>query len=341
MHSFEIINVNSKKWNEIVRSSFIHDFHHTAFYHTLENKHSAVMLYLEERNDFIALPLLIREIEGTEWFDATSVYGYCGPISNKRFTDLNLSIIKQFVNETKTYFQNNNIIAAFSRLHPLIDQRTVFNNFGTIEELNKTVSIDLTISPEVQRKQYRKSNKSELNQLRRKGFIIEEAKSKAEVDTFIAIYTETMDKVGAGAEYYFSNSYFHLFLKNSDFESKLLLAKFEGKIVAGAIFTISNKIMQYHLAGTSEEFMKDTPMKLILDEARLLGNTLNLQALHLGGGVGGQDSDSLFRFKSGFSKNFCQFSVWKQINDQEKYDFLVNQKSLGNSDNNYFPLYRS
>ncbi len=340
MHTFETIAATSKRWNEIVRSSFIYDFHHTAFYHTLENNHKAIMLYIEVNNDFIALPLIIRKIEGTKWFDATSVYGYCGPISNKKFSELNESIFEKFTKETGNYFEQNNIIAAFSRLHPLIDQNMAFKEFGAVVELNKTVAVDLTITPEEQKKQYRKSNKSELNQLRRKGFVVEEAQSPKDVDAFIAIYLETMNKVGAGKEYYFSEKYFHSFLKNTDFDSKLLLAKVEGKIVAGAIFTITDKIMQYHLAGSSEQYMKHTPMKLILDEARLLGNSLKLKTLHLGGGVGGEDNDSLFRFKSGFSKTFNQFSVWKRINDEDKYSFLVKKKSLQNSESNFFPLYR-
>lgn len=97
--------------------------------------------------------------------------------------------------------------------------------------------------------------------------------------------------------------------------------------------------MQYHLAGTAQGFITHTPMKLILDEARLLGNKLNLDFLHLGGGVGGSDEDSLFRFKSGFSKLRCQYQIWQLIIDNEKYDELV---AIKNTDKNseFFPLYR-
>jgi hypothetical protein len=159
----------------------------------------------------------------------------------------------------------------------------------------------LVLRTEEQKKQYRKSNKSELNQLRRKGFEVVEATTIDEIDKFVSIYHETMQRVDANSNYFFDYKYFYSFLKNPCFKSKLLLAKFNGEVSAGAIFTITNKIMQYHLAGTTEKYIKETPMKLILDEARLLANQLNLDYLHLGGGVGGSDEDSLFRFKSGFS----------------------------------------
>jgi hypothetical protein len=78
-------------------------------------------------------------------------------------------------------------------------------------------------------------------------------------------------------------------------------------------------------------------MKLILDEARLLGNQTTAKSLHLGGGVGGSDEDSLFRFKSGFSKDFKEFSVWKFIVNEEIYEDLSKDKVC----TDFFPLYRS
>src|SRR5690606_25754286 len=146
------------------------------------------------------------------------------------------------------------------------------------------------------------------------------------IERFIDIYYETMDRVNASSYYYFSRDYFHRFVHNKAFETKLLISKYQGKIIAGAIFTITKKIMQYHLAGTTNEYISLTPMKLILDEARLLGGQIGTEHLHLGGGVGGSDDDSLFRFKSGFSKNFKQFSVWKYVVDEEKYNLLVNTR---------------
>ncbi len=340
MPSFQVIEGSSTEWNKFLKNSLRYDFYHTQFYHSLENDGVPTILVATITENFIALPLIIRTIEGSEYRDATSVYGYCGPISNLSFEIIDTELMNYFKDQLRDYFKENNIISVFSRLHPLLDQTNVFEGFGELVDLNKTVSIDLTIPADEQRRVFRKSLKSELNQLRRFGFTIEEAKDKHEIDVFIDIYLSTMDKLGASAGYYFSREYFHSFLENKDFESKLLLAKLEEEIVAGAIFTVVGKIMQYHLAGTKQEFARQAPMKLILDEARLLGNSLNLQYLHLGGGVGGEDNDSLFRFKSGFSKDFYQFTIWKWIIDAEKYNELIKRRSLENSKSDFFPLYR-
>lgn len=192
------------------------------------------------------------------------------------------------------------------------------------------------LSADEQRKAYRKSLKSELNQLRKKGVVVVETTDKQDIDAFIDIYYETMDRVNATSNYYFSRDYFYNFLENEIFDSKLLVAKKENKVIAGAIFTLTDKIMQYHLAGTSEEFIRETPMKLILDEARLNGNESSAINLHLGGGVGGSSEDSLFKFKSGFSKDFKQFSIWKLIVNPQIYDEL----SANKTNTSYFPKYR-
>ncbi len=342
MNNFKIIELDDPIWRKYLDSSFRYDFHHTPSYHKIEKKMGdQVLLFVAEDNkDFIAFPLIIKEIPHSSHRDATSVYGYAGPISSRATSDLPQELIIHFQQKFIEYCTDHSIISVFSRLHPLIDQTSFFHGFGHLLSLNKTVSIDLTVPSDDQRRVYRKSLKSELNQLRRFGFTVEAAKDNQELESFIDIYHSTMDKLGASDNYYFSREYFYTFLENKDFECKLLVAKFEGEIVAGAIFTIVNGIMQYHLAGTSSELVHKAPMKLILDEARLMANSLNLKYLHLGGGVGGEDNDSLFRFKSGFSKNFYQFAVWKMVVDPLKYNEMVKNMELENSKSNFFPLYR-
>lgn len=344
---FKTIELSNPEWNNYIRSSYTYDFHHTSCLHHIEvkDKEKALLFAVQNGNDFLAFPIIIKPIEDTKYFDASSVYGYGGPIASKPFVELPLGIQLYFKNKFLNYCQQKNIIAIFSRLHPLIDHTLFFDGFGSVINLNKTVAIDLTLPIDEQRKAYRKSNKSEINQLRtKKGYTVKliEHSDKESIDSFIEMYHETMQRVAAKDFYFFDTQYFNSLLKNPCFNCNLLLAYNNGKMAAGAIFTETKKIMQYHLAGTKEDFIKDTPMKLILDEARLLGIEKGLIFLHLGGGVGGSDDDSLFRFKSGFSKNYFQFSVWNLIVNQAIYEELVANKAILSEDYpNYFPLYRA
>lgn len=339
MYKFAIIDKGQPEWSDVIKSANVYDFHHTSFYHSIDNHFNNKMFVAYHDKDFVALPLVIRPIEGTTFFDCTSVYGYAGLVTNRKDFNFEPEFKAFFKKSFNKYCLENSIISVFSRLHPLIDNASFFDGFGKVVNINKTIAIDLTLTPEIQRMQYRKSNKSEINQLKRKGFIVKEAESQEDIDAFVSIYYETMNRVNAAPGYFFSKEYFSAFLNNKDFESKLLLAKFDDKIIAGAIFTITKKIMQYHLAGTTEQYIRETPMKLILDEARLLGNKLGMESLHLGGGVGGSDEDSLFKFKSGFSDKQCEFKVWQYITDIIKYNEL--SKDIADKNSNFFPLYRS
>lgn len=340
MYSFRVIQSGDAEWDTIIKSSYLYDFYHTSFYHNIDNNYKSFLFYAGDKNDFIALPLVLRPIEDSPWFDFTSVYGYCGPVLSKSVEELPDDLISFFEHQFNLHCKENDIVSAFSRLHPFINQKPILQNLGDVLDLNKTVSIDLTLPPEIQRRHYNSSCKYEINRLIRNNFIVTSAESENEIDAFVSIYYETMDRVQASKHYYFSKDYFYTFLRNNSFGSKLLLAKFEEEIVAGAIFTYTDKIMQYHLAGTSKKYMALTPMKLLIDSARHIGNEMGLQYLHLGGGVGGSDEDSLFRFKAGFSDFYYQFSVWRYITDQEKYDHLVSKKTEQLSDSSFFPLYR-
>ncbi len=343
MNSFSVIGITDEKWPELIAQSNQYDFYHTQAYHTLEKGGDPLLFVARYGTSFLALPLILRKISQTDFKDCTSAYGYCGPVSNLDFKDVPPELFAYFRIELNRYFKEQNIVTAFSRLHPIIIGDELFANFGTIRNNNKTVAIDLGLPPAEQVKQYRRSVKSEINQLKiKKGYKVIDANSEQDIKAFIAIHQQTMNRVNARKNYFFEYEYFYNFLNNKCFTSKLLLAIKDGEIAAGAIFTITGTIMQYHLAGTQEEYIPDAPMKLILDEARQIGNQWGLKHLHLGGSVGENDDDPLFRFKAGFSDVRFRSRVWQYIVDEEKYVglnklFKPNVEKSGN----YFPFYRS
>lgn len=70
-----------------------------------------------------------------------------------------------------------------------------------------------------------------------------------------------------------------------------------------------------------------------------------MKTFYLGGGVGSGE-DNLYKFKAAFNKNSnYQFSIGKQVFDQEKYDELVKIRKESDSSfdesSHYFPLYRA
>ena len=202
------------------------------------------------------------------------------------------------------------------------------------------VNIDISQNPEIQRQNFQKRLKTHINKSRR-NCSIREVSTPEDLEKFISIYHENMGRVNAKKYYYFDDDYFKKMLKSKDFKSEILLAinNDTDEVIAGSIFIITNNIVQYHLSGTKNEFLDLMPTKLLIDEMRFKATELGLKFFNLGGGLGGLDDDSLFRFKSSFSKDFKDFKLWKLIVNEAVYSKLVLELNV-KEDSGYFPLYR-
>jgi hypothetical protein len=337
---FRVINLNDSDWDYIIKMAVQHDFHHTSCYHSLELKKSEVasMFVLESGLNFIALPLIISPIFPTSYFDARSVYGYSGPLFSR---SVSVEMFNIFKFEFTRYCEMNNIVSVFSRLHPQIDSSIFFENFGTLKYVGKVVFMDLRESPDKQRAHYASSNKNQINKLKRDNFTFEilDISEIKNVEEFIGVYNENMTLVNANQNYYFSLDYINKFLNNHCFDKLLLAVRKDSKICCAGIFTIVDGIMQYHLSGTKNEYRKFRPMKLLLDEARLLANDRNLHTFNLGGGY--TANDSLFEFKKSFSNFTTNYYVWNYIVNIEIYKQLVEELTISvNMESDFFPLYR-
>ena len=337
---FEVIT-NKEGWDEALKEINYYDFYHTYDYHMLskaENETPILLKYVEN-NIIIALPLLIRKIENTNYKDATSVYGYAGPISK------NLSFgfdNTQFQEKIKKYFETNNFVSVFSRLNPFIPgQCRALINLGSLTKQGKVVNIDLKQDIDIQRQNFQNRLKTHINKARR-CCTIKRASSEEGLQKFMDIYYENMDRVHAKKSYYFTKDYFQKMVSSQDFKSEVLLAidNESGETIAASQFVMTNNIVQYHLSGTKNDFLHLTPTKLLIDEMRLIASEKGYTYFNLGGGLGGKDDDSLFNFKASFSKDFKDFFLWKFICNQEVYDKLILKKGV-DTDSNFFPLYRS
>lgn len=343
-----MIKIIKKKidWGSIIDFSDDSDFYHTYDYHYLSKKDNETPILIEytEGDKIITLPLFIRKIEGTEYFDATSVYGYAGPTTSNINDKFDNSLFKK---ELHSLFLQKNIISVFSRLNPFVhDQENILKGLGQIASLGKIVCIDLTKDLDQQKADYHKRLRTYINKAR-KQCSVRLAKSAGDIEEFIAMYYENMERVKADESYFFGKEYFYKLLNTKEFETDLLLAIHNDsqEIIGGAMFIKKNKIVQYHLSGAKEEFLALNAIKLVIDEMRIRASNENYTFLNLGGGVGTKE-DSLFYFKTGFSKDYKTFKLWKYIVNEKIYEDLVLKKhpkefaNVHKSCDDYFPCYR-
>lgn len=339
-----------QEWKGVLARVAQHDFYHMVEYHRVAEERGEGSAHLFAYHDgayTIALPLLLRPVEesgGKVWSDATSVYGYAGPIASH--AAMPASVVRSFQKALKEALAALGVVAVFSRLHPLIPQWGILAGLGDCRPEGETVSIDLTLPPEEQRARYRSSLRTRINKLRRGGLVCLRDGEKSHLPEFTEIYHQTMRRVKAHSSYFFEPEYFTRLARGLGSALELFVVTVDGVAIAGGLFGICDGIVQYHLGGTCDSFLKLGPMSLLFDTVRLWAIDEGARVVHLGGGVGSKE-DSLFHFKAGFSDRRHTFPTWRWVIEPGAYRELCDRSARRNleravqwASGDYFPQYR-
>ena len=349
-----IISVSEpEKWREWLANTGRYDFYDLPEYHALAQERGegeALLLAFEQEDTGILLPLLLRPLNlvdgleqvGAGLFDATSVYGYSGPLLSDEAPSASLAAAFQFA--LGQWTRSRGIVSIFSRLHPLRSGGEVLSGLGEIRVHGPTVSIDLTLSDEEQWRRYRSNHRRNISKLRSLGYDCRASCDDEALSAFSNIYRETMERREAGQSYFFDDAYFRALRDMGCFT--FILCEQHGSLAAGALVSSCNGIAQYHLGGTAAAHLGAAPMKLVFDDARRWAAGQGCSVLHLGGGLGAQ-CDSLFNFKAGFSDRRHEFRTWRWTADEGRSAALLEARAawasrdgriLGPDD--AFPAYR-
>ena len=344
-------------WTRIIESCANWDFYHSPQYHVVAESFGEGVAYLFHYHEgpySVALPLLVRPLDDVQglgekaagWQDATSVYGYAGPLASH--SDMPAEVIRKFQTELEERLRDLHIVAVFSRLHPLLEQQRILEGLGECEALIKTVSIDLTLPPELQRAAYRATHRRSIKKARAHGIVFHADRSLERLDEFVDIYYETMRRVRAAPQYFFPHSYFHKMATALGKHFHLLCVLKDERIVSAGIFIEGGGVLQYHLGGTRDAALPLAPMKTLVDDVRHWAVRRGLRVFHLGGGVTPRQDDLLLHFKLGFSNRTHDFRVWRWIVFPDVYRSFCAEKSNWNHRHGaevttrvYFPEYRS
>jgi len=346
---------DTRQWQTILDRGTTYDFYHTATYNAMEahrNGYQAVLFVYEESEAVVAFPLILRPLtmldglrESFEgYYDATSVYGYPGPVSNQDWA--NRAFFERFGRVLDRQLNQMHVIAAFSRLHPLI-QNDAGLTIGEVVTLGETVSINLALPVDEQFRLFRKSHRYEIRKARAADVTVVHDAQWEHYEDFIALYLATMRRVNADAHYHLNQLYFDQLRIALGEKLHLFAARRGGRVISAALFTLVNGLVEYHLSGSSIEELNYAASKLVIDEARRWATAQGATVLHLGGGLGSHN-DSLFLFKSGFSPQRHAFRIWRYVVDPAQYASAVQQRrawlsrrGFRFSQEDYFPTYRS
>ena len=334
----------SEIWDGIVKSFAQYDIYYLSGYIKAFQIHGdgePQLLYYEAENLKAIYVYMKRKtcIEGC--FDSVTPYGYGGVMFEGDTSDPNLQSF------WKTYTEkmiDEGIVDNFVRYHPVLGNAIPMKSISNVIDLGKTVAFDLS-SEEVIWNNIIRQCRNKIRKAEKNGVEIFHGKDLKLFQDFKRIYNATMDKDQAEDYYYFEDAFYESIHRDLRDNYEMFYATLNGEIIAMSIMLYANNQMHYHLSGSMFKYRNLAPTNLLLYKAALWGCEKGFDTLHLGGGVGSGE-DSLYRFKEGFNKNSdYQFSIGKEIFNQERYNELVairaKENISFNPESQYFPLYRS
>lgn len=299
------------------------------------------LLYYESPELRAIYVFMKRKTAIVGYYDSVTPYGYGGVIFEGTTSEENL---QKFWQAYVDKMREEGIVDNFVRYHPVLANAKPMKNISTVIDLGKTITISLE-SEDVIWNNIISKNRNMIRKAEKNGIEICHGKDLKLFQDFKRIYNATMDKDHAEEYYYFDDAFYESIHRDLHDNYEMFYAVYQGEIIAMSIMIFANNRMHYHLSGSMIEYRNLAPSNLLLYKAALWGCEQGFITFHLGGGVGSGE-DSLFKFKAAFNRNSdYQFSIGKEIFDQQKYDELVQERAQRddafNSQSSYFPVYRS
>ncbi|MCF6242655.1 MAG: GNAT family N-acetyltransferase [Bacteroidales bacterium] len=323
---------NHKEWKFTLAKLPLNqrDIYFTPEYYHLHEKYgdgTAFCFVFEKDDDIAVYPFLMNKINqaldlsNTAYYDIQGAYGYNGVLSSS----YNENFINAFYQEFNDFCKNENIIAEFTRFHPLINNYAFSKNHLKVFKDRQTVFLDLTKSTEqIWQEEFSSKNRNMIRKAEKSGLKFRLGNNLKDYLFFREMYINTMKAVNAKSYYFFNENYFLNFKSLLDNKQSLLLAELNGEIIAGLLLMVDGKYAHYHLSARQRDFGKYAANNFLLEKAIRLAKEKGAEQFHFGGGNTTKDDDPLFKFKANFSKSRADFYIGKKIHNQDVYDEICN-----------------
>lgn len=335
-----------EEWDSIVRRFQEYDVYYLSGYTKgfQQNGDGEPLLFYYEDNGLRGINVVMKrdiaddirfqdKIEKNRYFDLVTPYGYGGWLIEGE------GDVEPLIQAYEKWCRKNRVVSEFVRFHPMLNNQERVNGFYEVIGLGGTIAMDLS-SPETIWGNFITQNRNKIRKAQKNGLKIYRSQSPEIYKIFKEIYEETMDKDNADDYYYFSDDFYKSILEDLKSQAQVFYAQTEeGNVVAATIVIGANGLLNYHLSGLRNDYLKMAPTNLMLYEVALWGFENGYKSFHMGGGVGSKE-DSLYTFKKSFYRGEPKrFYIGKKILNPEIYNKLVELRDEINNPS-FFPLYR-
>ncbi|MBE7940347.1 MULTISPECIES: GNAT family N-acetyltransferase [Ramlibacter] len=254
--------------------------------------------------------LHLTDIPGSRWRDASSPYGYGGPVANSRDAGFLVAAWQACHEHLRG---EERVVVEYLRFHPLLANEAGYP--GQVLPNREVVSVDLTTD-------FAAAYPLRLQQVLRKsaraGLHYGEQPFAPQARAFGAYHRAAMQAMGADAFYVFDDAYFEAMGRCPG--ARLALVTADGAWLAAALLLDGPGVREYHLAATVPEGRRLGASSALLHGAAEAARDAGLRQLYLGGGTDAKPDNPLLFFKGGFSPLRLPYRTGSRVLDPAGYD---------------------
>ena len=262
--------------------------------------------------------LHIADIAGTPNADASSPYGYGGPLSSSNDSAFLRSAWAAYVD----WMRARGVVVEYLRFHPLLDNQLGYP--AAVLPNREVVLVDLAV-PDLLAS-YAPRLRTTVNKAVRAGLVYSEAPLAKVAKAFATYYRAAMQAMGAEPFYWFEDDYFEQLAASG--LARLGVCQSAGNMDAAApwlaacLLLEGRGVTEYHLAATCESGRRVGASSFALHSAALHASQRGQHQLYLGGGSNPEPDNSLLFFKAAFSSQSLAYHTGSQVFNAAAYEGL-------------------
>jgi hypothetical protein len=259
--------------------------------------------------------LHLTDVPGTSIRDASSPYGYGGPLS----TSDDPGFLRLAWGAYTAWMREHRVAVEYVRFHPVAGNDRYY--LGGTADNRVVVSVDLRVEDLTSR--YAARLRQTLKKADASGLTYEEFDLLGREAEFGSYYRSAMREMQTDAFYLFDDLYFESLARLGFARLGVCRHSSTGeRWLAAAIFLDGTGVREYHLAATDHAGRKAGASSFLLHQAALVGQSLGMEQLYLGGGTDRQPDNTLLFFKSAFSSWRMPYRTGGTVFDAAAYDEL-------------------
>jgi serine/alanine adding enzyme len=328
-----IVETAAPEWDDLLARLGCADVYYLSAYlasaRLLEPGEPA-FLHLEGDGGDVVFACLVREAPGGVR-DVITPYGYGGPVATGPEPP-----VERFWELYERWCRGRGILTSFIRFHPLFANHSYAGPNVALERHADTTGWRLDL-PDLFAGMDGK-HRTSCRKARKEGVTFRIRQGLEDLSEFVALYEETMRRLGADDFYLFPQEYWDI-LTGPLREQVLLAEAVAGdEVAASALCFATQPWLHYHLSAASERGRPLGAGNLVLYETAEWARARRYERFHLGGGAGGQE-DSLAAFKGRFDPGGrLEWWLGKAVHDGDAYRELTGRDPGDRS--GFFPAYR-